>query len=211
MTDKPLCSTRPAASPDPLDTEAMVEYLIGERKLDADIAINNGWYPSRNAGDTELRVVIPCLSSDLANRYWQARRLVDSPDKYPLRYTSPHHVRRGDALAVVYPLSSKPKGTVLAEGPMDALAAAEAGFMGIGWMGTDPGDAPMVLAHRLRIKNRPTYVFSDKDAIPAAVRIWSNFIGSMLINAYPYKDLAAMPLEERLDYFSRTNSRELSR
>jgi len=199
---KPLCTTRPSRSNEEADLNEVRKYL-SNRGLDDTLALSNGWYASRNAGDAELRVVIPCLSAELSNRFWQGRRLIDSKDRFPLRYTSPTHVRRGDALAVVQSSNKEPKGTVLVEGPMDALAAAAMGFLGIGWMGTDPGDEPIALARRLIIPNHPVYVVSDKDAVAAAVRIWSHFVGAFLINPYPFKDLASMPEHDRKDYFRR--------
>lgn len=202
VTGKPYCTTRPTRSALPEDQEAVEKYL-SDRGLDPGIAARNGWYPSRVAGDAELRVVIPCLSADLTNRYWQGRRLTDSKDKFPLRYTSPHNVKRGDALAVVVNGEIERKGTVLVEGPMDALAAAGVGYLGIGWMGTDPGNEPIELARRIVVPNQPVYVVSDKDAVAAGVRIWAHFIGAFLVNPYPFKDLAAMPKLERQELLRR--------
>lgn len=180
----------------------MYDYLAS-RNLSPELAYKNGWYASTGAGDDELRVIIPCQSADLTNRYWQGRRIVDTSEKFPLRYTSPRSVTRGDALAVVRPNQKQPFGTVLVEGPMDALAAADMGFLGIGWMGTDPGEEPVKFAHKLLVKDKPVYVVSDRDAVSAAVRIWSHFIGALLVNPYPYKDLAEMPKLERWDYLRR--------
>lgn len=195
---KPLCTTRPSSCQD--DWPVVVQYLQ-DRGLSPLTAQANGWYASRTAGDEELRVVIPCLSANLTNRYWQARLLRESNEKFPLRYTSPHHVRRGDALALVYPLGDAVLGTVLVEGPMDALAAAGDGFQGIAWMGTDPGNDPIELARRLVVP--PIYVVADKDAVKAAVNIWQQFVGAFMVNAYPYKDLASVPKEERAAYLRR--------
>ena len=175
-----------------------------DRGLDPTLAMRNGWYASRAATDTELRVVIPCTSANLTNKYWQARLCRETKEKLPPRYQSPSGVTRGDALAVVRPSTvgwPNPRGSVLVEGPMDALAAAEVGYVGIGWMGTDPGQAPIDFARTLLVKDQPRYVVSDRDAISAAVRIWSQFVGAFLINPTPYKDLAAMPFEEREDFF----------
>lgn len=202
ITDKPYCTTRPARSLNDNDLNAVNNYLRS-RDLDIHIAKHNGWYPSRTAGDEELRVVIPCLSADLTNRYWQGRRLTDTKEKFPLRYTSPTNVRRGDALAVVRDSHRESKGTVLVEGPMDALAAAGIGFLGIAWMGTSPGEEPLVLARKLIQPNRPIYIVSDRDAVAAATRIWSHFVGAYLINTYPFKDLAAMPKAERENWLRR--------
>lgn len=195
---KPLCTTRPSSSQE--DWPQVAQYLQ-DRSLCSYTANANGWFPSRTAGDEELRVVIPCLSADLTNRYWQARLLRESKEKFPLRYTSPHHVRRGDALAVVYPVDDVTRGTVLVEGPMDALAAAGEGFVGIAWMGTSPGDEPIQFAHRL--VSPPVYVVADSDAVQAAVKIWQNFVGAFMVSVYPHKDLASVPKTERYNYFRR--------
>ena len=196
---KPYCATRPAVG-DAQDWAEVALYLVG-RGLDPALALRNGWYASRAATDTELRVVIPCTSANLTNKYWQARLARETKEKLPPRYQSPVGVTRGDALAVVLPRDAGWRGTVLVEGPMDALAAAEVGYMGIGWMGTDPGQLPIDFARTLLVKGQPRYVVSDRDAISAAVRIWSQFVGAFLINPTPYKDLAAMPFEEREDFF----------
>ena len=86
---------------------------------------------------------------------------------------------------------------------MDALAAADIGLLGIAWMGTDPGHDPIDFAQRLIVKKKPVFIISDKDAVAAAVRIWSNFVGAFLINPYPFKDLAEMSAGERREYLKR--------
>lgn len=112
----------------------LMQHYLEERGLNPNIAIQNGWYPTDGAGDLYPRVVIPAFSYQEGNRYWQAR---DMCHRAPLRYQSPRGVKRGDAFVRVVPPHDV-EGVVIAEGPMDALAAADCGFVGIGLMGVTP-------------------------------------------------------------------------
>lgn len=195
---KPFCAERPTPA---MDQQWLVDKYIHERGLQPNVAKENLWYPSITANDGELRVVIPCTSSNLTNRYWQAR-VVDDTHITPRipRYTSPKHVTRGDALAVVHPLSmakSKFKGICLVEGPFDALAAACVGCIGIGWMGTAPGEDPILFAQRLIANKGPVFVIQDRGATKEALAIWERFPGAFLVDPYPHKDLADVPEDDR--------------
>ena len=138
--DLPACSS--TWMPD------MRKYL-SERHLSMEVALANGWYPSVDAGDKQIRIVIPATATP-PNVFWQARLIdgqahlgVSLPIK---RYQSPH-APRGDAIIAVWPTtpgaaSLAPCGAVvLVEGPMCALAAAELGFTGIALMGNSPPHA----------------------------------------------------------------------
>lgn len=189
-SSKPICTTRPLPS---LDSDVTLnKYVTYKRGLRIATAIKNHWYVSRDAGDFHLRVVIPCMSNNPQNRFWQGRLIASVEGA--LRYTSPAGCQRGDALVVVHPLNG-PSGTCLVEGPFDALAAADVGFLGIAWMGMNPGDAPIAFAKQLL--REPVLVVADGDNLGAAVKIWKHFPGAYLVNPYPYKDLAEMPEDER--------------
>lgn len=144
-----------------------------------------------------LRVVIPCLSTDPRNKFWQARLIYG----HGPRYQSPH-ASRGDAIVYVRPLSPL-RGSVLVEGPMDALAAAEAGYLGFAWMGMVPSDAMLALAKLLGTP--PWIVVPDAgtEAEAAAVRVWHHFSHATLVLPYPFKDLAEAPLEARKELLER--------
>jgi len=116
-----------------------------------------------------------------------------------VRYQSPHGVSRGDAFVRVCP-ASVAKGLVIAEGPMDALAAAECGCVGIGLMGAQPPAAVISAISRYRGGmgwTIPVIIVSDEGALGAATKVWRNFPGATLVATYPYKDLACVPLDER--------------
>ena len=197
VKNKPFCEYRPTVAP---NLWSLMFAYLDQRGLNADLARLNDWYPTQDAEDGEPRVVIPCRSANPINLYWQARLLRESHSKFPLRYTSPRHVSRGDAVCVVKPRVVK--GYVLVEGPMDALAAAEVGYCGIAWMGTNPGLEPINFARGYIQKDRPVFVVPDTGALNAGVEIWKHFPGSFLVETHPYKDLAEMPFQERKEWFT---------
>ncbi len=131
---------RPAAFPKlaPELWKAQDIYL-SRRGLDPLIARYNGWYPSRSAKDSAARIVIPASPSEL--RFWQARAMDPKEQK---RYQSPH-VSRENAVIVVWSLRAlgdlwelNAYTPVVCEGPMDALAAAAVGYLGVALMGNKP-------------------------------------------------------------------------
>jgi len=137
-----------------------------------------------------LRIVIPCTSATPENKYWQARAMEEGV----LRYESPHNVSRGDAICLVW--AGVPKGgTALVEGPMDALAAAECGLLGIAMMGNSPPEAAVEYAKKFLVP--PVLIVGDDDAVAEASVLWARFPGAFFVGTYPHKDLAAMPLKER--------------
>lgn len=157
----------PTMSPLPEAHTLMREYLE-QRGLSFPLALQNGWYPSKDAGDTWLRIVIPAQSTRAGHAYWQARAIGDSAF---IRYQSPKGTRL-DAVVVVNPLQPErmsdrkwEDAAVLVEGPMDALAVAGCGVTGIALMGATPG--PVVLRSLYkRFKHlTPMFVMPDRDAL----------------------------------------------
>ena len=175
----------------------MREYLAG-RELDSELAEANDWYPARYQNAN--RVVIPCSNSQ-GVPYFQAR---DMDGKAELRYTSPP-ASRDDSLALVWP-QVKVKGTVVVEGPMDALAAAVFGWLGIGVMGNQPSEA--IINHLATICRtfQPVYVIPDLDALFLGPAVFCPLVqrgisGAILIPQR--KDLCEMPLAERKKFLRR--------
>src|SRR5262245_26553106 len=141
---KEFCTTLPSQSPELWDE---FEAYLKWRQLSPSVAKHNGWYPSRLAGDTVHRLVIPATATG-ANKYWQARAMMKEIPKDMLRWQSPY-ASRGDAIIVVWPLGQEPKAASIGEGPLDALAAAEAGLLGIGLMGMAPPAEAMALVNTM--------------------------------------------------------------
>jgi len=176
----------------------MKQYLEG-RHLSHSIALENGWYPTIDYAMC-ARVVIP--ASSLANswNYYQARLIVEAHPSVK-RYVSPA-APRGDALAVVFPLigPNHPypicRGVVVVEGPMDALAAAGFGYVGIGLMGNTPNDA--VLRHIEEIAKTfgTCSIIPDSDAeeqgIAIIAKLWARGIRCTLKRITGAKDLAEL-------------------
>lgn len=194
-----FCNWRPERA---LHVESQAREYIARRGLRWDLATRNGWYGTDTAMDSWPRVVIPATSRLASNRYWQARCLLnDSIIKARdiKRYQSPF-APRGDAIVVVWPDKLALEVTVaLVEGPMDALAAAGSGAVGIGLMGVTPSveviDHVKQLIHAI---HGPLRAIADLDAVPAMARVLSRLNGAgsgnvKLNTAYPYKDLAAAP------------------
>ena len=109
---------------------AYVDAYLEDRGLNPRVAEANFWYPSSEAGDDRPRIVIPA-SATPPNVYWQARAI--DGDEEP-RYQSPS-APRGDACILVWPKAINRSQLVVAEGPLDALAAADAGYVGVATMG----------------------------------------------------------------------------
>lgn len=193
-TAKSLSSSYP---PYAADLRQEMSRYLARRDLSSVLAEANGWYPSREAGDQYARVVMPAFSENPKNLYWQARAMGD----VKLRYQSPHGVTRGDAIIVVKPSYPPAKGTVIVEGPMDALAAAGAGFVGVAMMGLLPPALAIQTALRVAGNTR-VLVVSDEGALEAATALWRHFPGAELRTTYPYKDLAEVPREKRAIYLA---------
>lgn len=178
------------------DLEGIMIRYLESRRLSAELAILNGWYPSEDYGTP--RLVIP--ASTLVNTwpYWQARAMSDSPT----RYKSPP-APRGDALVIVHPEGS-PKGVLVVEGPMDALAGAGEGYVGVALMGNKPSEA--VLEHLIYVLKTfagEHVVLPDKDAFEEgatlAAKLWSRGVRCHLKQIRGAKDLAELsPIQRSL-------------
>lgn len=148
----------------------MDAYLL-DRQLDPGLARHNGWYPSVNAGDGHLRVVIPAVprADNPGHVYWQAR---DLTGKAHLRYTSPRGPR-ADALVLVTPDDETEAGAfVIVEGPMDALAAAGEGYVGVAVMGISPPFSTVERIAAIITKTPAVIVFDNEpEATNCAMRL----------------------------------------
>ncbi len=188
---------RPAAFPPPAqDLVKAQNHYLTSRGLDASLAWYNGWYPSRNAGDTADRIVIPASPYEL--RFWQARAI---DPKEPKRYQSPHAARE-NAVIIVWSVYAMSRRLVVCEGPMDALAAASAGaFVGIGLMGNTPPAACFDYIAETW-PEASALVVPDRDATAEGAR-WLTELTARDLKArlilLPTKDLAALAPEERAE------------
>jgi hypothetical protein len=171
----------------------MREYLES-RRLSYKLARKAGWYASSKV-DGYDRIVIPCTNST-GLPYYQARAM-DSWTN--VRYNSPPATRM-DSIVCVFPSLPVPVGTVISEGPMDALAAAGAGFLGIGIMGNDPPDRVLDYVSHIVKPFEPVLVVPDKDALSRGAVI-CGFLAQEKIKTrmleLPGKDLAALSPRRR--------------
>ena len=188
---------------DPNHQVSMDDYLE-KRGLNYLLARANGWYPSTSAGDIEPRIVIPALSLIEGHNFWQARAMVYRGEDVK-RYQSPYGSRM-DALIFVAPRSLhtiKLGGwhkAIIVEGPMDALAAAGEGYLGIALMGNTPSEA--VLEHLVRVvQHRPTIILADSDAVAEAALLAGKLAAAgaytILKPCRGWKDLADVPKSMR--------------
>ena len=185
---KPYCRSLPPRD-DGL-TQRMQTYLEG-RRLDYRLAVANMWYPSSQAGDNSPRIVTPATSNIRGNTFWQARAM-DGSEK---RYQSPH-AARGDAVIVVWPSGSLPDRAVISEGPMDALAAAGEGCLGIALMGDTPPEETLLLTKQYLRGILSIIVIPDMDEPAALTGVMSRLTrlgvsNCRLILPYPAKDFAS--------------------
>lgn len=176
----------------------MRAYLEG-RGLPADLAVREGWYPTRLEGAPYL--VVPATAEEPRNRFWQARALAPVEP----RWRSPSGVRRGAAWVEVRP-AAEPRGTVYVEGPMDALAAAAVGWHGVALLGALPPTAVLRAIAR-REWARPLVLVPDRDALVAWARVWLALPEALLLCLPPqWKDLAEMPAAERARWLEETGA-----
>lgn len=214
--DKPYCTSYPESSS--LLWGKFDKYLTG-RGLHAETARRNMWFPSKNV-DGWGRVVVPCTSSQPGNLYWQARLLDPpvGPDKpeniatigrgMPRRWESPYDVSRGDAICVVWPSLGEEnwnRKAALVEGPMDALACAEFGYLGVALLSAVPSEECLVLTSKI-LHGIMTLAIMDTGAedpmIFNAGWLRERGVPCRLINPYPYKDIAACPQGERRGFIA---------
>ena len=181
---------------DPRGWDAFDDYLHS-RKLDPLLARANGWFPA--VYSHAPRIVIPC-SNKAGVPYFQAR---DVSGKAELRYASPP-ASRDDSVCLVWPMEAS-KGSVILEGPMCALAAADLGYVGVAVMGNQPNRE--VLAHITSLVRafQPVQVVPDADTANLGVEVlsWLSQEGiSCLMRIPPKKDLAEMAVKERMRFLS---------
>jgi len=177
----------------------MLHYLAS-RALDAELAIGNGWYPAYYRGAP--RIIIPC-SNEAGAVYFQGRAMDDNK----LRYASPY-VPREDSIVIVWPDDGKYQsrfGGVVVEGPMDALAAAGLGFVGVAIMGNCPTEE--VIDHLARFARgfQPVLVLPDIDAPSFGAAIVGPLAQrgiSASMKTAMKKDLAEMTVEEREEFLN---------
>ena len=180
-----------------LDEGTLLDKYLYSRELSPTLAKQNGWYLSRHAGDWNDRVVIPAQSEIKDLKFWQARYIGSDPTIK--RYQSPPGPRM-DALVVVYP-DGVPTYAVVVEGPLDGLAAAGEGALGIGLMGATP--SVLVLDYLAkRCQGLKTVVVADNDAMDKATMIIAELFdrdiaATLCTPPEPYKALAEMPKELR--------------
>ena len=162
---------------------------------------------------------MPCTASVMGNLYWQAR-LLEPPYGprdpaqqtleaktglgMPRRWESPHGVSRGDAIGVIWPRttvdqSGRPHAVVV-EGPMDALAAAGCGYIGIALLSATPSEECLHLTAKL-LHGIMTLAVMDIGAEDAMIFnagwLRERGVPCRLVNPYPHKDLAACPEDQR--------------
>lgn len=176
--------------------QAAVDQYLASRTLSSALAKRNGWYASKDAGDTNLRVVIPATNSRRYN-YWQARAIDAHVN---IRYQSPRCART-DSIIVVYPDQALVSSVIVTEGPMDALAAASFGFRAVAVMGNTP--PPAVLDFLVKEVPGSRYlIVADLDASSEAASTAfyisrEHGLRAFVLSTYPVKDLAAASLHER--------------
>lgn len=152
----------PLMSTNGVDIDDCKAYMK-ERGLSWELAEANGWYPSRNAMDNFLRIVIPAKSPVKDHVYWQARAISKNVH---IRYQTPKGPRQGALITVDGDyLNAATSKVVIVEGPMDALAVADCGWDAIALMGMCPG--ALALSHLVKlVEKRPALIVLDNE--PAA-------------------------------------------
>lgn len=172
----------------------LMAVYLKSRWLSVSRARLNGWYPSYCAGDRQPRVVIPATTTP-PNIFWQARSLNEALP----RYQSPIG-NRGNAIVLVWPKVDPVKRVVIVEGPLDALAAAECGDLGLALMGSQPTEEQLLHAARFT-RSRQVLLMPDNDQPTVLLALLPFFVnrsaGCKIILPSPYKDLAEMPPDER--------------
>lgn len=207
----PMCTEFPAQVVSPSVEQLATDYLYA-RKLVPELAEENGWYVSTDAQDTYPRIVIPAVTHKAGHVYWQAR---DISGKAYIRYQSPKGPRH-EALVKVSPFHA-PRGIVVVEGPMDALAAAGEGYLSYALMGMQPNQSTLLhLALLIEdTKELNTLVVLDRDSAEHALRI-ALFLSTQGYYAKvkhlpgPEKDLAAC-LPKKRNQFLKSNFQNLFR
>lgn len=203
-------------------TSECKRYLL-DRGLSWDLAEANGWYPSTQAQDGWLRVVIPACVRAKSHVYWQARAIDQAVHR---RYQSPNGPRL-DAIIRVNPMKACSESVVvresenyypdvspiavITEGPMDALAAAGEGYISFAIMGMTPPQSTLDFLAK-SLNGRPSLICLDNEpqaqvfGVQLCLGLASRGIRSKFISNMPAKDLAAMQPEKRgpfLEYYAK--------
>lgn len=171
----------------------MFDKYLHARCLSYTLARANYWFPSDQAGDDSPRVVILATATP-PNLFWQARAMDDNPK----RYQSPA-APKGDALVIVWPMLDRtPQGVVLFEGPMDALAVAEMGYVGVACMGL-PTDLGLDALCRGPGGARIVVLDSDykEPMLKAAGMLLERGVRVRVVDPYPAKDFAELSPSRR--------------
>lgn len=125
-----------------------------------------------------------------------------------IRYQSPF-CHKEDAIVLVRPPGMRASQMVVVEGPLDALAVAECGYLGCGLMGVNPPDD--VLAHVAVINDtvQQTLILCDRGELSQAAMM-AACIGSQskrgtapTIGDLPFEDvtdLAEVPVGHRQNF-----------
>lgn len=180
---------------------SMFTSYLNSRELSSTLACHNGWYPTASANDAVPRVLIPAVNTTKHN-YWQARAMISEEP----RYQSPS-VARGDSIIVVRHWRARTFGLVC-EGPMDALAGAMEGGLGIALMGNKPPEEALDLARIILSETRgPILIMADNDDLSASAALVPQFSLNhpcVLICPPPgYKDLASCSINQRKELLKR--------
>lgn len=191
--------------------QELASIYIAKRGLSVELALLNGWYGSVNAGDRYCRVVIPAINTG-SFPYWQARLIGEAVEEAP-RYQSPSSPR-GDSLVIIKPKELYANQPVaIAEGPFDALALAEMGYIGIALMGNNPpisvwGHFSKRYDYRLHnaIERMKVTLVADRDSI-GATTTWQAQLGvrgyfSRIVIPEGGKDIASLTVEQRKQVLS---------
>ncbi len=180
----------------------MRRYLA-KRGLDYCVAKNNGWYPCLFTdfyGSYFSAICIPCYSPS-ETRFFQVRYMAH-PDK-KTRYDGPAGNRYDNVCFMVPTKPAKKRVFLIVEGPMDALAAAGAGFYGIAMLGSTPDPQAYETVASLVYNYDYCFIIPDKDGTQFATR-WQTYLAKYGLypeirkaeyNNREYKDLADMPKE----------------
>lgn len=174
------------------DLRDRMDVYLAKRGLSFSLATANGWYAADYA--YAPRVVIPC-SNSAGVPYFQAR---DMSGKAKLRYASPP-ASRDDSIVLVWP-KERARGSVVCEGPMDALAAAALDYVGVAIMGNQPTDEVLEFVAKNVRCIEPVIVVPDADAVEFGPNVFCalsqrGISGGILVP--PKKDIGEMTIQER--------------
>ena len=178
-----------------------MEYLNG-RDLSYTVARHNGWYGTKEL-DGVARVVIPATNLQGA-RYWQARAMVKTLKAN--RWKSAQG-SKNESIVVVWPNFTPNWKTklVIVEGPMDALAAATGGHIGLAAMGKiNVGDVVEYVKSGLRhtqvFDRHPVVIVPDVDSPEFGAKAITQLALAEIkaeIRMPEFEDLAALSRRKR--------------